>query len=45
MMLHDQDESVPSAQARELAWQGGDSGASVYYAEQQRLEEPSLTSP
>lgn len=38
MMLHDQDESVPCAQAeaRELPWRGGDSSASVCQAEQQR---------
>lgn len=47
MMLHDQDESVPSGQteARELAWRGGDSSASVCQAEQQRMEEQSLASP
>lgn len=31
-------------EARELAWQGGDSSASVCQAEQQCQEEPSLTS-
>lgn len=47
MMLHDQDESVPSAQteARELAWRGGDSSASVCRAEPQHTEGQSLTSP
>lgn len=40
MMLHDQDESVPSAQTEAQHGGDGDSSASVCQAEQQHMEEP-----